>query len=136
MMGEEERLEIMNHHIHHDGQQHHSFQGKMRLENWEEQVLSHQEASMGVVDIKQESIINNNNGHHLICSPNSPPNKSCVTTTTTTTTSLNSTDDDNNNNNNIMFDFSSNHNGLNFSEGRHTPPDQSSEVILFLDLII
>ncbi|CAF2107595.1 hypothetical protein Bca4012_093673 [Brassica carinata] len=126
MMEEEERLEIMNHHIHHDGQ-HHSFQGKMRLENREEQVLSHQEASMGVVDIKQESIINNNNGHHLICSPNSPPNKSCVTTTTTTTTSLNSTDDDNNNNNNIMFDFSSNHNGLNFSEGRHTPPDQSSE---------
>lgn len=124
----------MNHHIHHDGQQHHSFQGKMRLENWEEQVLSHQEASMGVVDIKQESIINNNNGHHLICSPNSPPNKSCVTTTTTT--SLNSTDDNNNNNNNSMFDFSSNHNGLNFSEGRHTPPDQSSEVILFLDLII
>ncbi|CAN7032935.1 hypothetical protein HID58_029962 [Brassica napus] len=122
MMGEEERLEIMNHHNHHDGQQHHSFQGKMRLENWEEQVLSHQEASMGVVDIKQESIINNNNGHHLICSPNSPPNKSCVTTTTTT--SLNSTDD---NNNNSMFDFSSNHNGLNFSEGRHTPPDQSSE---------
>ncbi|KAF8058163.1 hypothetical protein N665_1249s0006 [Sinapis alba] len=126
MMGEEERLEIMNHYNHHDGQQeHHSFQGKMRLENWEEQVLSHQQASMGVVDIKQESIINNNNGHHLICSPNSPPNKSCVTTTTTT--SLNSIDDNNNNNNNSMFDFSTNHNGLNLSEGRHTPPDPSSE---------
>ncbi|XP_056848780.1 transcription factor bHLH68-like isoform X2 [Raphanus sativus] len=127
MMGEEERSEIMNHHNHHDGQHHHSFEGKMRLENWEEQVLSHQQASMGVVDIKQEGIVNNNNGHHhLICSPNSPPNKSCVTTTTTT--SLNSIDDNNTtNNNNSMFDFSSNHNGLNLSEGRHTPPDLSSE---------
>ncbi|CAF2131947.1 unnamed protein product [Brassica rapa subsp. narinosa] len=122
MMGEEERLEIMNHHGHHDEQHHHSFQGKMRLENWEEQVLRHQQASMGVVDIKQESNINNNNGY-LISSPNSPPNKSCVTTTTTT--SLNSNDNTNNNNN--MLGFSSNHNGLNLSEVRHTPPDRSSE---------
>lgn len=125
MMGEEERLEMMNHHNHHDEQQHHSFQGKMRLENWEEQVLSHQQASMVAVDIKQESSINNNNGY-VISSPNSPPNKSCVTTTTT---SLNSNDDNNNNNNN-MLDFSSNHNGLHLSEGRHTPPDRSSEVTL------
>ncbi|CAH8364313.1 unnamed protein product [Eruca vesicaria subsp. sativa] len=125
MMGEEERLEIMNHHNHHDGQQHHSFQGNMRLENWEEQVLSHQQASMGVVDIKQESNINNSNGY-LTCSPNSPLNKSCVTTTTTTTTSFNS-NDDNSNNNNTKLDFSSNHNGLNFSEGKHSPPDRSSE---------
>ncbi|CAH8366495.1 unnamed protein product [Eruca vesicaria subsp. sativa] len=124
MMGEEKRLEILNHHNHHDEQQHHSFQGKMGLENWEEQVLRQQQASMGVVDIKQESNINNNNGY-LISSPNSPPNKSCVTTTTTTTTSLNSNDDTNNNNN--MLDFSSNHNGLNLSEGRHTPPNRSSE---------
>ncbi|KAG7541068.1 Myc-type basic helix-loop-helix (bHLH) domain [Arabidopsis thaliana x Arabidopsis arenosa] len=123
MMGEEERLEMMNHHNHHDEQQHHSFQGKMRLENWEEQVLSHQQASMVAVDIKQESNINNNNGY-VISSPNSPPNKSCVTTTTTT--SLNSNDDNINNNNN-MLDFSSNHNGLHLSEGRHTPPDRSSE---------
>ncbi|KAF8090727.1 hypothetical protein N665_0468s0005 [Sinapis alba] len=123
MMGEEERLEIMNHHNHHDEHRHHSFQGKMRLENWEEQeVLRHQQASMGVVDIKQESNINNNNGY-LISSPNSPPNKSCVTTTTTT--SLNSNDNTNNNNN--MLDFSSNHNGLNLSESRHIPPDRSSE---------
>ncbi|KAF3594244.1 PREDICTED: transcription factor bHLH68 [Brassica oleracea var. oleracea] len=122
MMGEEERLEIMNHHSHHDEQHHHSFQGKMRLENWEEQVLRHQQASMGVVDIKQESNINNNNGY-LISSPNSPPNKSCLTTTTTT--SLNSNDNTNNNNN--MLGFSSNHNGLNLSEIRHTPPDRSSE---------
>lgn len=126
MMGEEERLEIMNHHSHHGEQHHHSFQGKMRLENWEEQVLRHQQASMGVVDIKQESNINNNNGY-LISSPNSPPNKSCVTTTTTT--SLNSNDNTNNNNN--MLGFSSNHNGLNLSEIRHTPPDRSSEVISF-----
>ncbi|XP_018484923.1 transcription factor bHLH68 isoform X2 [Raphanus sativus] len=121
MMGEEERLEIMNHHKHHDEHHQHSFQGKMRLENWEEQVLRYQ-ASMGVVDIKQESNINNNNGY-LISSPNSPPNKSCVTTTTTT--SLNSNDNTNNNNNTL--DFSSNHIGLNLSEGRHTPPDRSSE---------
>ncbi|KAL0726736.1 hypothetical protein Bca4012_022829 [Brassica carinata] len=124
MTGEDERLEMMNHHNHHDEQQHHNFQGKMRLENWEEQVLSHQQASMGVVDIKQESNINNSNGY-LIPSPNSPPNKSCLTTTTTTTTSLNSNDD--NNNNNSMLDFSSIHNGLNLSEGRHIPPDRSSE---------
>ncbi|CAH8322497.1 unnamed protein product [Eruca vesicaria subsp. sativa] len=122
MMGEDERLETMNHHNHHDEQQHHDFQGKMRLENWEEQVLSHQQASMGVVDIKQESNINNSSGY-LVPSPNSPPNKSCVTTTTTT--SLNSNDD--NNNNNSMLDFSSNHNGLNLSEGRHIRPDRSSE---------
>ncbi|ANM66645.1 basic helix-loop-helix (bHLH) DNA-binding superfamily protein [Arabidopsis thaliana] len=123
MMGEEERLEMMNHHNHHDEQQHHGFQGKIRLENWEEQVLSHQQASMVAVDIKQEGNINNNNGY-VISSPNSPPNKSCVTTTTTT--SLNSNDDNINNNNN-MLDFSSNHNGLHLSEGRHTPPDRSSE---------
>ncbi|XP_056859306.1 transcription factor bHLH68 isoform X2 [Raphanus sativus] len=121
MMGEDERLEMMNQHNHHDEQQHHNFQGRMRLENWEEQVLSHQQASMGVVDIKQESNINNRNGY-LVPSPNSPPNKSCVTTTTTT--SLNSNDD----NNNSMLDFSSIHNGLNLSEGRHIPPDRSSEV--------
>ncbi|ESQ54332.1 hypothetical protein EUTSA_v10025359mg [Eutrema salsugineum] len=121
MMGEEERLEMMNHHNHHDEQHHHhSFQGKMRLENWEEQVLSPQQISMGVVEIKQENNVNNNNGY-LISSPNSPPNKSCVTTTTTT--SLNSNDENNNN----MLDFSSNHNGLNLSEGRHTPPDRTSE---------
>lgn len=129
MMGEEERLEMMNNHNHHDEQQqHHSFQEKMRLENWEEQVLSHQQASMGVVDVKQESNINNNNGY-LISSPNSPPNKSCVTTATTT--SLNSNDDNSNNNNNNMLDFSSNHNGLNLSEGRHALPDRSSEVFFF-----
>lgn len=121
-MGEQERLEILNHHNQHDEQQqhNHNFQGKMRLENWEEQVLRYQQASMVAVDIKQESNING----YLISSPNSPPNKSCVTTTTTT--SLNSNDDNNNNNN--MLDFSSNQNGLYLSEGRHTPPDRSSEV--------
>ncbi|CAN7070479.1 unnamed protein product [Brassica oleracea var. botrytis] len=127
MMGEDERLEMMNHHNHHVEQQHHNFQGKMGLENWEEQVLSHQQASMGVDDIKQESNINNSNGY-LTPSPNSPPNKSCVSTITTT--SLNSNDDNNNNNNNnnsSMLDFSSIHNGLNLSEGRHIPPDRSSE---------
>ncbi|KAF2585624.1 hypothetical protein F2Q70_00034393 [Brassica cretica] len=122
MMGEDERLEMMNHHKHHVEQQHHNFQGKMGLENWEEQVLSHQQASMGVDDIKQESNINNSNGY-LTPSPNSPPNKSCVSTITTT--SLNSNDDNNNNSN--MLDFSSIHNGLNLSEGRHIPPDRSSE---------
>ena len=130
-MGEDERLEMMNHHNHHVEQQHHNFQGKMGLENWEEQVLSHQQASMGVDDIKQESNINNSNGY-LTPSPNSPPNKSCVSTITTT--SLNSNDDNNNNNNNnnsSMLDFSSIHNGLNLSEGRHIPPDRSSEVIIF-----
>ncbi|CAG7886809.1 unnamed protein product [Brassica rapa] len=125
MMGEDERLEMMKHHNHHVEQQHHNFQGKMGLENWEEQVLSHQQASMGVDDIKQESNINNSNGY-LTPSPNSPPNKSCVSTITTT--SLNSNDDNNNNNNNnSMLDFSSIHNGLNLSEGKHIPPDRSSE---------
>ncbi|CAN8273496.1 unnamed protein product [Cochlearia groenlandica] len=139
MMGEEERLEMMiNHHNNHDddNEQHHNYhQGKiMRLENWEEQVLSHhqQQNSMGItVDIKQASYNinnNNNNGYNLISSPNSPLNKSCVTTT-----SLNSNEDNNNNNNNSnnnnMLDFSSNyHNiGLNMSKPTYTPHDRSSE---------
>lgn len=82
-MGDEERMEMMNHY-HHQNQQH-SYQEK-KLENWEEQNLSH-EAS-----IKQE--ISNNNGYMI--------NKSCVTTTT-----IHNFNEDSNN---------SNINGLNFSE--------------------
>ncbi|KAF3493735.1 hypothetical protein DY000_02057337 [Brassica cretica] len=91
MMGDEERMEMMNHY-HHQNQQH-SYQEK-KLENWEEQILSH-EAS-----IKQE--ISNNNGYMIISSPKSPLNKSCVTTTT-----IHNFNEDSNN---------SNINGLNFSE--------------------
>ncbi|CAN8326403.1 unnamed protein product [Cochlearia groenlandica] len=120
MMGEEERLEMLNHHDHEQQQQqqqNHSFQGKMRLENWEEQVLSQQQVSMGVVDIKQENNININNGYIMSSCQNSPPNKSCVTT------SLNSNDNNNNNNNNML-----DHNSLLLSKERvHTPPGRSSE---------
>ncbi|KAL1218050.1 Transcription factor [Cardamine amara subsp. amara] len=67
VMGEEERMEMMNH-FHHQNQQC-SYQEK--LENWEEPVLRHQ------APMKQES--NNNNDYVIMSSPNSPPNKSCVT---------------------------------------------------------
>ncbi|KFK40379.1 hypothetical protein AALP_AA3G365900 [Arabis alpina] len=97
MMGEEERMEIMNYH-HHQNQQH-SYQEK-KLENWEEQVLRHQ-ASMN-----QES--KNTNGYVIMSSPNSPLNKSCVSTTTI-----------HNNNNN-------NHNGLNLSECNSSEIGESS----------
>ncbi|VYS52905.1 unnamed protein product [Arabidopsis thaliana] len=88
MMGEEEKMEMMNHYHHQN--QHQSYQAK-RIQNWEEQVLRHQ-ASM-----KQES--SNNNSYGIMSSPNSPPNKSCATI-------INTNED---NNNNI-------HSGLNLSE--------------------
>ncbi|XP_010540965.1 PREDICTED: transcription factor bHLH68-like [Tarenaya hassleriana] len=114
MMGEEERM-IM------------SQQGK-KLENWEEQVLSHQ--AFMAADVKQENNSNNSSNGYVMSPNSSPPNnnnndtnsKSCVTANTTT--SLTSSG------NNSMLDFSSNHhNGITKSDiGRHhLPPDRSSE---------
>lgn len=89
MMGDEERVEMMNHH--HRNQEH-SYQEKM-LEIWDEQAPRHQAA------IKQDI---NNNAYVIMSSPKSPPNKSCVATAT-----FHNLNEDNNDNN---------HNGLNLSE--------------------
>lgn len=90
MMGDEERVEMMNHH--HRNQEH-SYKEKM-LEIWDvEQAPRHQAA------IKQDI---NNNAYLIMSSPKSPPNKSCVATAT-----FHNLNKDNNYNN---------HNGLNLSE--------------------
>uniref|UniRef100_A0A1J3F544 BHLH domain-containing protein n=2 Tax=Noccaea caerulescens TaxID=107243 RepID=A0A1J3F544_NOCCA len=89
MMGDEERVEMMNHH---HRNQDHSYQEKM-LEIWDEQAPRHQAA------IKQDI---NNNAYVIMSSPKSPPNKSCVATAT-----FHNLNEDNNDNN---------HNGLNLSE--------------------
>ncbi|XP_010526460.1 PREDICTED: transcription factor bHLH68 isoform X2 [Tarenaya hassleriana] len=89
MNGEEERLEVSNHQI---------FKGK-GLENWEEQILSHQASKLA--DMTNNNS-NSNNGY--VMSPNS---KSCVTTNTATSISSSS--------NNSVLDFSS----INKSDGRN-----------------
>ncbi|ESQ50377.1 hypothetical protein EUTSA_v10002020mg [Eutrema salsugineum] len=92
MVGDEEKMNVMNHHRHQNQQ--HNYQEK-KLENWKEHFLRHQ------ASIKQD--INNNNGNVMMSSPNTPLNKSCVATTTT----IHNINEENNNNN---------HNGLNLSE--------------------
>lgn len=106
-MGEEEKA-AMGH-----------FQAK-KLESWEEQVLHQPPNGGGVVEVKQENsassfVYGHANedfqakptwSHHHQVMPVSSP-KSCVTTFSSN-----------------MLDFSTN----NKSDGRHPPPDRSSEV--------
>ncbi|EOA30897.1 hypothetical protein CARUB_v10014044mg [Capsella rubella] len=73
MMGEEEKMEMMNHHQN----QHHSYQEK-KIQNWEEHLRNQS-------FMKQEI-----NGYGIMSSPNSPLNKSCVT--------IHNTNEDKNNN--------------------------------------
>lgn len=82
---------------------------KNKLENWEQQLLSHPSAAGLVFDVKQENPLNTyvyGGGHGGNVEF---PAKSCVT-------SLSSN----------MLDFS------NKSDARHPPPDHSSEVSNFL----